>query len=152
MSDETRPDSSTDSGMNVVTKEYKADIKDIKAKLIIERAEERTIIVVIAINQDSKENLINRVHCRKGIPISGYAYDVVSDTYHVLCQDFLLLGCIPLSFCQTMPGIGNWRRYVPMPESVIRRHLDNQQRSDLRNFKYTHKNCTYDFLQIIESV
>lgn len=127
-------------------------IKDIRERMDIEVCHDRTFIIVLAIHEDSGKNSLTRIHCRKGLPLSGYLYDLQSDSYHVECHDYVPLGYIPVSFFQTMPGVGNWKQRVPMPEVVLRRYMTPNQKHDLRGFKSTYKSGHYSihFMQIID--
>jgi hypothetical protein len=128
-------------------------IRDIREKMQLELRKEKTFIVVIAIHNDLSKNVLQRINCRsRGVPMSGYLYDSQTDSYHVECHDYLALGYISISCRQFMPGVGNWHIRVPLPESAIRRYLDEQQRNDLRNFKSTYKSgqFTFNFMQIID--
>jgi hypothetical protein len=126
--------------------------KEIREKIDLEVSFDRTFIVVVAIHNDPEKNSLTRIHCRKGLPISGYLYDGQTDSYHVECHDFLPLGYIPVSFHHSMPGVGNWKQRIPMPETAIRRYLTAQQKRDLRNFKATYKggNYSYHYMQVID--
>jgi hypothetical protein len=127
-------------------------IADIRNKLKVEISKDRTFIVVLAIHQNLTKNVYTRIQCRQGIPISGYVYDAQQQVYYIDCHDYIPLGYIPVSIYITMPGVGNWRQRVPMPETTIRRYLTSIQRNDLRNFKSTYRSNQFDihFMQIID--
>lgn len=127
-------------------------IKDIRERIEFEVCYTRTFIVVLAIHNDAAKNNLTTINCRKGLPISGYLYDSQSDTCHIECHDYVPLGYIPVSFYHTMPGVGNWKQRMPMPEVVLRRYMTRNQKDDLRRFKATYKNGQYTihFMQIID--
>ena len=127
-------------------------IKDIRERQEIEVRFDRTFIVALAIHADAGKNSLTRIHCRKGLPISGYLYDLQSDSYHIECHDYVPLGYVPVSFFHTMPGVGNWKQRIPMPEVVLRRYMTPNQKHDLRQFKATYKGVQYTihFMQIID--
>jgi len=131
---------------------HQKSIQDIRLRLDIEVSFERTFIVVLAIHADPSKNSLTRISCRKGVPISGYLYDLQSDSYYVECHDYVPLGYVPVSFCQTMPGIGNWKQRIPMPEIALRRYMTPNQKHDLKQFKSTYKRGQYsfNFMQIID--
>jgi len=128
-------------------------IKDAVDRLIVEVIPERTFVIILAVHSDSDHNNLTRIHCKKGVPISGYVYDMVTESYHVECRDYFQLGYIPISLQQRMPGVGRWTQRIPMPEQAIRRVLSPQQKRDLRNFKATYKGNQYSFqyMQVIDS-
>jgi hypothetical protein len=83
-------------------------IKDARDRVVFEAMSERTFIIVLICHVDSNRNSLTRIHCKKGIPIAGYVYDTVTESYHVECHAYLQLGYVPISLQQTMPGVGNW--------------------------------------------
>ena len=112
---------------------------------------DRTFIVVLAISLDQSKNNLTKIHCNKGLPISGYVYDSQADSYYVECHDYITLGYIPVSFQQSMPNVGNWKQKIPMSESVIKRYLTSKQKNELRQFKTNYKNdYIINFMQIID--
>lgn len=128
-------------------------IKDAVDRLIVEVIPERTFVIILAVHNDSDLNNLTRIHCKKGVPISGYVYDMVTESYHVDCHDYFQLGYIPISLQQKMPGVGRWSQRIPMPEQAIRRILSPQQKRDLRSFKGTYKGnqVTFQYMQVIDS-
>ena len=127
-------------------------IKDAIDHLVLEVVPERTYIIILAVHTDSDQNNLTRIHCKKGVPIAGYVFDTVTESYHVDCHDYFQLGYIPISLQQRVPGVGNWSQRMPMPEQAIRRFLSPQQKRDLRNFKATYKGSQFGFhyMQIID--
>jgi hypothetical protein len=126
--------------------------KDIRDRQEIDVCYDRTFIMALAIHNDPSKNSLTRIHCRKGLPISGYLYDSQSDSYHIECHDYVPLGYVPVSFYHRMPGAGNWKQRIPMPELTIRRYMTASQKHDLRQFKATYKSgqYTFHFMQIID--
>ena len=72
-------------------------IKDAVDRLIVEVIPERTFVIILAVHNNSDHNNLTRIHCKKGVPISGYVYDMVTESYHVECHDYFQLGYIPIS-------------------------------------------------------
>ena len=124
-------------------------ISDIRDKLEIEFSHDKTYVAVLAVAENSDRNKLTTVSCKKGIPITGYSYDSQTESYVVECCDYFPLGYIQASYWHTMPGVANWRQRIPMPESVIKRFLTPEQKSDLRGFKAAYKGCKFHFMQII---
>lgn len=127
-------------------------LKDVYRNLKISFGNSSTIIVVIAVSNDDSKNFLNRVSCRKGIPLSGYVFDVQTDSYIVECADFLNLGSIPYTFVATQKDKKEWKTFVPMPESVIKKCLSDFQKNELKKFKSHFKSNDYriEFIQMID--
>ncbi len=127
-------------------------VRDIREAMEIQVCPERSFITVLAVHNDPEKNFIAKIMCKKGIAIAGYIHDTITDSYHIECHDYKQIGYIPISYCLTMPGVGNWRQRIPIPEVAIRRYFTTQQKADLRAFKATYKssNFTYQFMQIID--
>jgi len=113
---------------------------------------QNTYVIVVAVHQDTTKNFINKISCKKGIPIGGYVYDAQSDAYYIDCADFLHLGFVPLSFEATMNGVDDWRISVPMPESVIKKYLSSMQKKELKNFKnhFSAEFYSIHYIQIVD--
>ena len=131
---------------------HQKSYKDIRERQEIEVCYDRTFVIVLAIHNDVTKNSLTRILCRKGLPISGYVYDAQSDSYHIECHDYVPIGYIPVSFYHNMPGVGNWKQRIPMPEITLRRYMTIPQKNDLRKFKATYKSSqfTIHFMQIID--
>lgn len=112
---------------------------------------EQTFIIVAASHHDNNKNFVNRISCKKGLPIGGYTYDSQSDSYFFECADYFHLGYIPISFMAKMKGIQGWQIRVPASENVIKRHLTALQKKELRNFKNAFKAEEY-FLHYIQMI
>ena len=136
MSDKAKTTKETENALEV--------IQDIK----------QTYVVVVAVHKEKHRNNISRISCKKGIPIGGYVFDSQSDSYHVECADYLQLGFLPVSFVTRMRGVEHWQARVPMPESVIRKHLTQLQKKELRNFKNHFKAEEYNiqYIQMIDAL
>lgn len=126
--------------------------KDQKEHTEFVAVSERTYLVVTAIHKDQSRNIVNRISCKKVVPIGGYIYDSLSDTYQVECCDYLHLGYIPFSLMATVPNTG-WRFRVPMCEATIKRFMTDLQKKELKNFKSHFKNSDYhiEFMQMIDA-
>ncbi len=127
-------------------------VKAIKNSLKITPALGSTYIVVLVFHEDSDKNHLCPIKYDKGIPLSGHLYDTQSKAYYVECHDLLLLGIIPVSFLMSMTNVGNWNPRIPLPETVIKKYLDTQQKKDLKNFKNKHAGNQYSFqyLQMVD--
>ena len=138
---------------NNVNPEFEAKTaKEVQHSLEVKKSLEQTYIIVIAYNRERGRNFVNKISCKKGLPIGGYTYDSQSDSYHIECTDYLHLGYIPISFVAGMKGVKDWEVRVPMPETVIKKHLSSLQKKELKNFKNHFKSETYEiqFVQMID--
>ena len=110
---------------------------------------EETLVVAVAISQDQSKNIITRINCRHGVPISGYAYDPNLDSLYLECRDFMILGLVPLSMKLTVKGVQFWSQHVPLSESLIRKVLSLQQKRDYLKFKADYADHEIQFVQML---
>ena len=133
----------------ILTPEFKAKAsKDLQHFMDILPSFERTYIIVTAHNHEFGRNYVNRISCKKGLPIGGYIYDSQSDSYHVDCADYFHLGYIPISFFVKIKATSDWQVRIPMTENVIKRYLTSLQKKELKNFKNIFKAEDYNFQYI----
>jgi hypothetical protein len=92
-------------------------------------------LVVAAVAKDTKKNSIIKITCKKGIPLGGYVYDNQADAYQYECFDCLHLGVIPVSAFITLKDNPFWQIKVPIAESVLKKHLSDIQKKELKNFR-----------------
>jgi hypothetical protein len=125
------------------------DIRDIKSNLNPVSTGDGVYVVVYAVSIDTAKNRSVKIPCKHGIPIGGYVYDAVSDAYVIKCIDYANLGVVPISYKLSLPESGNWTVCVPSPERVLKRYMNNTQKSDLKRFKrIMGAECKYEFLQM----
>jgi len=137
----------------VVTPDFKAKTaKELQHFLEVVPSFERTYIIVTAHHRERGRNFVNRISCKKGLPIGGYTYDSQTDSYHVECSDYLHLGYVPISFTTRVKGLIGWEMRVPMPENVLKKYLSSLQKKELKNFKNHFKVEDYEvqFIQMID--
>lgn len=121
-------------------------------KLQIKEGKHRTYVVVIAIHREESRNTINRIPCRRGIPLNGYVYDAKDDSYHVDCSDYFYLGYIPISFILSVENT-SWHKEIPVHENVLKQFLTEQQKFDLKTFldQFNPENYIIEYMQMIDS-
>lgn len=108
-----------------------------------------TALIAMAVHRDHHFNPLTKIPCL-GSPIGGYVYDNVADAYFVHCAAFVPLGYVPVAFQLSMPGNPDWMPHVPMPESLLRRYMDQIQLSSLDDFKATYPPpYNIEYLQMI---
>lgn len=140
------------SNLLLVTPELKIRAaKDQKEHVEIVPAPERTYLIVAAVHKEKSRNNINRISCKKGVPINGYVYDAKSETYSYECCDYLILGYIPISFFMKVQNT-SWTVRTPMCESVLKKFMTSLQKRELKNFKNHFKPEDYriEFIQMID--
>jgi hypothetical protein len=108
--------------------------REVHKSLLVTPSPFSTYIIVVAIHQDSNKNFINRLNCKKGVPIGGYVYDNQSDSYFIECSDFLHLGHVPISFVVEQKNCESWQNHIPIPEATIKKYLSPLQKKELKNF------------------
>lgn len=136
-----------------LTPELKAKVaKELKDSIEFQVGEDSTYLIVLAIHKENSRNTIHKVSCKKGIPIGGYVYDGVNETYHVECADYFHLGFIPASYSLRLKGVSSWKIKVPVPENIIKRCLSSFQKKELRHFRTQFRADEYDiqFIQMID--
>jgi hypothetical protein len=135
------------------TEEQKLKIgKELQRKLVVQTSISSTYVVVTAYDSQSETNIVNRISCRRGIPIGGYVHDAQNDCYYVECADFLNLGLIPISYAATLSGDRYWKVRLPMPESVIKKYLSPLQKKELRNFlkRFKEPRFRISYIQMVD--
>jgi hypothetical protein len=100
--------------------------------LIFEFGSERTFVIIIASHKDREQNSLQRISCKKGIPIGGYVYDSQGDNYHVECEDYCILGYIDASL---IAKLDSWKMRVPIPFHMMEDLLSDLQKKEFHNFK-----------------
>ena len=136
----------------VPTNQMKAKMaREVLHGLDVKESINETYLIAVAVNIDHAKNFLNRISCKKGIPIDGYVYDAQSDCYFIECADFLHLGAIPVSFVATAKNSLQWRMNLPLPESVIKKYLNPTQKKDLKTFKSHFKQDEYtiSYIQMV---
>jgi len=127
-------------------------VKEVHRSLNITITNSSTHIFVVAVNRNPSKNFVNRITCKRGIPIGGYVYDSQSDSYVVECSDFLNLGTVPIAFMLSQKTKEEWKQFVAMPESVIKKVLSEFQKNELKKFKTHFKLDEFEieFIQLID--
>lgn len=115
--------------------------------LIFEFGSERTFVIIIASHKDREQNSLQRISCKKGIPIGGYVYDSQGDNYHVECEDYCILGYIDASL---IAKLDSWKMRVPIPFHMMEDLLSDLQKKEFHNFKERFINHNFEFLQMID--
>ena len=125
------------------------NVRDVKSSIEVFLEEEETLVVAVAVSANEDDNKICRIKC-EGIAIGGYAYDSSSDVCYVEGCDHILLGLIPISFTMKIKGVSRYQISIPLPEPVVKRHLDAAQKRLLKNFssRFSKDRYKIDFFQM----
>lgn len=127
------------------------DGKDIRSAIRFERQDVGTFVIALIVGKNKIHNEVQKVTTKQGMPIGGYAFDHVNDTYLIKCVDQMQVGIVPVAYKMTMPNVGHWSVPVPLPENVLRRYLSTGQRNEIRRFKRAWPVSDYElhFLQLV---
>lgn len=138
--------------MNAFPQEfYDKAVGEQKGKLQIVISDSPIYVIALAINKDKSKNLINKINCRKGIPLGGYVYDSHLEVYYYECCDYIHLGIVPVCASLKIKSYDFWEMKVPVAENVLRKFLNIVQKKDLKIFQTHFKSDQFDlqFLQMI---
>jgi hypothetical protein len=128
------------------------DMQDIRNSIDVEGNAAHTFVVILAVHKHVACNVLTNVSCQTGIPIGGYVYDPTTDCYRASCVAYLRLGIVPVSYrLKIFKNVNSWNTFVPMPESVLIRHMSPTQLEILREFKgtYGEEDYRFEYLQVV---
>lgn len=132
--------------------DIKKDIKDIKRSLSISKISSGCYVIALAINKDYELNRSMEFSTRKGIPLTHEVYNMVRDSFHFTASDFYEIGLIPVSFTGIMENL-DWRIDIPLPFSIIKRYMNDEQKKSFLKWKSFYNKNTYDisFVQLLSA-
>jgi hypothetical protein len=139
--------------LDLLTPEFKVKaIKEQRDNLELALCQDRTYLVLAAIHREDGRNSLNKISCKRGIPLGGYVYDATADSYTIACVDYMLLGYIPVSMAMRVSGQSHYQMRVPLAEAVVRRFLNPAQKKDVKNFRAVYKpeNHRLEYIQMID--
>ena len=126
-------------------------LKEQRENLLLGYGQERTFVALVAVHKEAARNSLTKISCKKGVPIGGYVYDATTDTYSVLCVDYMLLGYVPVSMVLRVQGQDSFQVRLPVAEPVLRRYMTPAQKKDVRTFRAVYKS-DHHYLQFIQMV
>lgn len=111
----------------------------------------RTFVIIAASHNDQSKNYLNKVPCKKGVPMAGHVYDAKHDTYFMPCVDFLLVGYVNAAAYLTS-RTNHWSIRIPLAVPVLTQFIEGSQKLDLKNFldSYNPEHHTFHYLQLID--
>lgn len=125
------------------------DFDSVKSSLIVSRQRERTIVSLVIVDNEEKENKMSYLRCYGGTPFGGYAYDRAKDAYIISCVECCELGALAFSFSLTLKN-SNWRTKIPIPDEIVEKYLTTGQKSLLAEYREKYKDAKYkiEFMQM----
>lgn len=124
--------------------DFKKDKSDIKKAMRFEQGGFATYVYVVAIHKDNDKNRMLDIPATSGDPLNMEVYDVVKDMYHLRGYDHHEIGQIPVSYTVYFKET-EWQEYLPLPFSVIRRHMTDEQMSRYDEWRAKYKNTEFYF-------
>lgn len=110
-------------------------LRHLKNDLIVSVLESCGTRIMIAVYSRLKEiNETKFLSCKGLLPIGNLVYEPRSDSYIINCVDYIEVGTIPISLIATMKGCPSWSVKMPLPEKLIKKHLNSKQKREIRNF------------------
>ena len=133
-----------------VEKNMQKDIRDIKRNFVLNVSHNRETVVYVAavsLHDDLNETLF--IQC-SGTPLTHEAYDAVRDGFVLFAVDQYFVGSIPISYTLSCPE-SEWEVDVPLPMSVIKRYLTDEQKMRFAEWKsrYDKVMFTFEVVQIL---
>jgi hypothetical protein len=136
--------------LDELDKSYPKDCKDIKQSINFEQQGTGLYVVAIAISKhDSNRDI--QISTKYGVCLCNELHDHVKDCYHVYAVDYFEIGRIPVNYVITITGIDSWYADIPLPMSVLKRHMTLSQKRHFNAWKMNYPDSDYviTFLQIL---
>jgi hypothetical protein len=132
--------------------DIKKDIRDIKKSLSISKLSSGCYVIALAINKDYELNRNMEISTRSGIPLTHEVHNMVRDSFHFTATDFYEIGLIPVSYTAIMENL-DWRIDVPLPFSIVKRYMNEDQKKSFTKWKSFYNKNTYDisFVQLLSA-
>lgn len=111
-----------------------------------------TFLIIAAQHKDPARNGLNRVTCKRGIPMGGHVFDSKQDCYFLPCVDYLLVGTVNAAAYAVSKSNG-WSIRIPLALSIIPGLLTDSQKADLKHFveSYDPEQYAFKYLQLIDA-
>lgn len=111
----------------------------------------RTFIVLAAQHVQPSKNYLNKVPCKKGVPMIGHVYDSKHDSYFLPCVDFLLLGFVEAAAYLTSRS-NQWTIRIPLAVSILPQFMVDSQKRYMKQFmdSYNPEEHVFHYLQLID--
>jgi hypothetical protein len=119
---------------NGTEKTFARDVRDFKSNLKLDKISKNTFIVAVVIANDDNLNSPHVISSRNGTPVNNVVHNLVNDCFHLDCYDHYFVGVVSVSYNLSIKNIFGWEVLVPLPESVVRRHLSSVQKKKLKGW------------------
>lgn len=131
------------------TKDLVKDKRDIKRNIHVERGDTGVFVYAVAKTKDEDDSFIT-IPAKFGEPIGNECYDIIKDVYYVQGVDFLAVGSISINY-RLVDNTSCWFSDIPLPLSVLKRHMSAKQRKRLDDWKSMYPSSVYtiEFLQVL---
>ena len=125
-------------------------MRDIKRKIEVSPDLDYGVhVFAVAISKDRFANEPLFIPTAPGDPISNEIHDIVRDRYYCHGISFLDIGEVPVGFRISMADALGWEEDVPLPCSVIKRHMSPDQKRAFDRWKRNYDgHCEIKFLQV----
>jgi len=127
------------------------DRRDIKRCLQVQKDSFGVRVFAVAISKDHDYNQTLKISTAAGEPLCTEVYDLVKDCYYVNGVSWFEIGIIPVNYRLLMESVYGSEIDIPLPPSVIRRHMSDRQKEDFNVWKRDFQAKTYriEFLQVL---
>jgi hypothetical protein len=127
------------------------NVRDIKRTLNIDSSYRKTVVYIVAVAEDETQNKVLFIRC-SGLPVTQDVYDSARDGFVVCAQEFHRIGSVPVSYKIEIEE-SEWSAQIPLPMSVIKRYLTEEQKMRLALWKSkfgknTHRFITTQMLEV----
>lgn len=107
----------------------KKDIRDIKKSLKLSQGDSGVIVYAFAVDTKYRsQNTEIKISTSLGDPLTHEVHDTVNDCYLISAYSHHEIGHIPVNYEMELEG-SDWSEDVPLPFSVIKRHMTDLQKS-----------------------
>lgn len=133
--------------MSDMDKKQALDFREIRKSIKFESDTYGTYVVAIAESNDFEDNITLEIPSNYGRSMSPEVHNSLRGVYYINGVEYHQIGLIPFSCKITMDNT-EWCVNVPMPESVIMRHLTVKQKKLFEEWKSQNNGCQIRFLQL----
>lgn len=121
------------------------DRRDIKRNITVMENGSGVYVYAVAVSLGE-----NRIHIPAvmGDPIGKCCYDMIRDVFYVRGDSYHSIGYIPVNYKLWMDE-AVWDVDVPLPPSVIKRHMTKEQLEKFKAWRSMHKSHEIEYFQLV---
>lgn len=125
------------------------DTAEIKDSLILEPTGYPVEVYIIAHSKSGRNNMCQRIPCKKAKPLGNWCYDLQTDQFLVDCAGFQHLGRFRMGYRLRMEQVEGWSVDIPLPSTSIEKNLSERNRQLFDKFKkkFSEKDHSFSFIQ-----